>query len=188
MMRFTLGRHSLHRLCFGLIALLLALAACSMQPPAGVVPVSPFDIDRYAGKWYEIARLDHGFERGLTDVNATYRRRPDGSVDVVNRGYDFQAGRWREATGTARFVGDPNRGSLKVTFFWPFYGGYHVAALDQRDYRWSLVVGPDRDYAWILSRDKRLTPEIRQELVERAQALGIDTQALIWVTQTRPDA
>ncbi|NMG77359.1 lipocalin family protein [Aromatoleum diolicum] len=164
----------------------LVLSACTTVPD-GINPVSPFDIDRYLGKWYEIARLDHSFERGLTDVSANYRPKPDGSVEVVNRGYDIKKGAWREAVGRAIFIGERTRGSLKVSFFGPFYGGYHVAELDRQHYRWALVVGPNRDYVWILSRDKVLAPDIRQQLVTKAKQLGLDTERLIWVEHTRDD-
>ncbi len=163
------------------LALLLGVAACSTLPPAGVSVVTPFDLARYEGKWYEIARLDHSFERGLTDVSATYRRQADGSVEVVNRGYDVARQAWREARGHAVFAGDPSVASLKVSFFGPFYGGYHVIALDREGYRWAMVIGPDRDYLWILARDRTLPAEIRDRLAGEAAALGIDVRNLIWV-------
>ena len=169
------------------IAALPVLNACSTQPPAGMTPVSPFQIERYLGKWYEIARLDHSFERGLSDVSATYRLQDDGSVQVVNRGFDGKRNEWREAVGRALFTGDPTRASLKVSFFGPFYGGYHVIALDQKDYRWAMVVGPDRDYLWILARDRQLAPDVRQQLLRQARELGFDVASLIWVEQTRDD-
>ena len=169
------------------IAALPALNACSTQPPAGMTPVGPFQIERYLGKWYEIARLDHSFERGLSDVSATYRLQDDGSVQVVNRGFDGKRNEWREAVGRALFNGDPTRASLKVSFFGPFYGGYHVIALDQKDYRWAMVVGPDRDYLWILARDRQLAPDVRQQLLRQARELGFDVASLIWVEQTRDD-
>ena len=173
-----------------LLTLLMAgvalLAACSTGPPPGITAVAPFDLQRYQGRWYELARLDHRFERGLSDVSATYQPQPDGSVRVLNRGFDPAKGEWREAIGKALFTAAPTTASLKVSFFGPFYGGYHVAALDA-DYRWALVVGPDRGYCWILARDKQLAPAQRAAIVARAQALGIETSALIWVSQERQD-
>lgn len=169
------------------VASLALLAGCSAtSPPPGITAVRPFDLQRYQGRWYELARLDHSFERGMTDVSATYLPQPDGSVRVVNRGFDTGKGEWREAIGKALFTGAATTASLKVSFFGPFYGGYHVAALDT-DYRWALVVGPDRSYGWILARDKQLDPAQREAIVARAKALGIDTNALIWVTQARQD-
>ena len=165
----------------------LTLAACSTAPPEGVRPVTAFDINRYLGQWYEIARLDHSFERGMSDVSATYQLQDDGSVKVINRGYDTQRQAWKEAVGRALFIGNPGTGSLKVSFFGPFYGGYHVIALDQENYRWSLVAGPDRDYLWILARDRTLPAEVREQLVAQAQALGFATNQLIWAEQTRTE-
>lgn len=176
-----------HRLTApGLLAPWVACAAlltgCAVTgPPSGVSAVSPFDLQRYQGHWYELARLDHSFERGLTDVSATYTPQPDGSVRVVNRGFAPAAGEWREVTGKARFIGAPTTGSLKVSFFGPFYGGYHVAALDA-DYGWALVVGSDRSYCWILAREPALPPATKQAIVARAKSLGIDTDAFIWVS------
>lgn len=163
----------------------LSLTACSTTAPEGMVSVTPFDINRYQGKWYEIARMDHSFERGLSDVTANYRLQSDGRVEVVNRGYDTKRNDWRQATGHAVFTGAPDRASLKVSFFGPFYGGYHVVALDQQEYRWAMVVGPSRDYFWILAREKQLPSKILEQLLERARGLGIDTRKLILVAQTR---
>lgn len=165
----------------------VGVAACSTLPPQGVTPVSPFDVERYKGKWYEIARLDHSFERGLTNVSATYRPQADGSVEVINRGYDAEEGKWREAVGRAVFTGSSDRGSLKVSFFGPFYGGYHVVALDQQDYRWAMVMGPDRGYLWILARERQLSPAVRAALLRQAVALGVNTEAVIWVKHERAD-
>ena len=168
-------------------AIVLAISGCSStSPPPGIAPVTPFDLARYEGRWYEVARLDHSFERGMMDVSATYQRQSDGSVRVVNRGFDVAKNQWRQAVGKALFTGDANTASLKVSFFGPFYGGYHVAALDA-DYQWALVEGPDRSYFWVLSRTKQLAPALREQIIARAKELGIDTQALIWVTHERTD-
>lgn len=173
----------------GILALLLALtlAACATAPPDDVRPVTAFDLNRYLGQWHEIARLDHSFERGMRDVSATYSLQEDGSVKVVNRGYDTQRQAWKEAVGRAVFLGDSSTASLKVSFFGPFYGGYHVIALDQQHYRWSLVAGPDRDYLWILARDKSLPADVRERLLGEARALGFATEKLIWVEHGRSD-
>ena len=170
------------------IAALPALNACSTQPPAGMTPVSPFQIERYLGKWYEIARLDHSFERGLSNVSATYSRREDGGVRVLNRGYDDRAGAWKDAEGRAYFTGEPTVGSLKVSFFGPFYGGYHIVALDRANYSWVMVSGPSREYLWILARTRQLPPPVLDELVKQAKALGFATDRLIWVKQDLDDA
>lgn len=180
-----LGRISLRRFVLPFVA--LVLAGCATSPPEGISSITPFDAARYTGKWYEIARLDHSFERGLSDVSARYRQQADGSIEVINRGFDSAKNDWREAVGRALFIGDTNRASLKVSFFGPFYGGYHVVRLDP-DYRWAMVVGPSRDYLWILARDKQLAPEIREQLIRDARTLGLPTDQLVWVTHTRSDS
>ncbi len=154
--------------------------------PEGVRPVRPFDVERYLGEWFEIMRLDHGFERGLTNVTATYTARDDGSVGVVNRGFDRGNCRWKEATGRAVFQGARDTASLSVTFFWPFAGGYHVFALDQEDYRWAVVSGPSRGYLWILARQPVLPPETRDALVAEARTRGFPVDDLILVDHSSP--
>ncbi len=162
------------------VALLAFFTGC-VGRPEGVVPVTPFEIGRYQGVWYEIMRLDHRFERGLTNVSATYGLREDGRVSVLNRGFDRAKCRWKDAEGTAKFQGDKNVASLSVTFFWPFAGGYHVIALDRESYRHALVSGPTFDYLWILAREPALSPEVRNELVAKARALGFPVDDLILV-------
>lgn len=169
------------------LLVLLAMSGCSTAPPAGVAVVAPFDVNRYAGTWYEIARLDHRFERGLSDVSARYRLQPDGGIEVINRGYNDKQARWKQAVGHARFIGSSDRASLEVSFFGPFYGGYHVVALDTLNYRWAMVMGSSRDYLWILARDQQLAPDVRAQLTARASALGVDVGQLIWVEHRRPD-
>jgi apolipoprotein D and lipocalin family protein len=149
--------------------------------PDGVTPVSGFELDRYLGTWYEIARLDHRFERGLSNVTATYRPRDGAGIEVINRGYDPDAGTWREAQGKASFIGDPDVGALKVSFFGPFYGAYNIIALDRDEYRYALVCGPDRSYLWILAREPQLPDAVLRELVARAGALGFPTADLLYV-------
>lgn len=174
-------------LTLAFVSLTSIMTGCSTEPPSGLRAVTPFDVNRYLGKWYEIARLDHSFERGLTDVSATYSLKPDGSIEVINRGFNTKKDEWKSATGRALFTGSQNQGSLKVSFFGPFYGGYHVLALDQAGYQWALVAGPDRDYLWILARTKELAPEIKAQLTSQAKEMGFATDQLIWVTHTRKD-
>ena len=163
-----------------ILLLALALLAGCTQVPDGVQAVNGFDAERYLGRWYEIARLDHSFERGLDNISATYTPREDGGIDVLNRGYDRAEGQWREARGKARFVGPRDVAMLEVSFFGPFYGGYNVVALDP-DYQLSLVAGPTRKYLWILARRPDPPREAVDRLVARAGELGFDTSALIWV-------
>lgn len=172
------------RLAMGALLLVapVLLTAC-LGMPEGVRPVTGFELDRYLGTWYEIARLDHSFERGLTRVTAEYSLRDDGGVRVVNRGYDAAAGEWREAVGKAYFVENEDLGYLKVSFFGPFYGSYVVFELDQDDYRYAFVAGPDRSYLWLLARTPAIDEALRQRFVDRAAELGFDTGALIFVEQ-----
>ena len=163
-----------------ILLLALALLAGCAQIPEGVEAVQGFDAGRYLGRWYEVARLDHSFERGLDNISATYTPRDDGGIDVLNRGYDRADGEWREARGRARFVGPRDVAMLEVSFFGPFYGGYNVVALDP-DYQLSLVAGPTRKYLWILARRPDPPREAVDRLVARAGELGFDTSALIWV-------
>jgi apolipoprotein D and lipocalin family protein len=165
----------------GLILAALLLGGC-VGKPAGITPVANFDSAKYLGKWYEIARLDHSFERGLTQVSAEYSLRPDGGLKVVNRGYKAADAKWKEAVGKAYFVEQPDLGYLKVSFFGPFYGSYIVFDLDA-DYRYSLVSGPDKSYLWLLSRTPTIDPATTKRLVDKAQALGFDTSKLIYVAQ-----
>ena len=168
----------------GLLFLLL-LSACSTGIPAKVEVVKGFQLDRYLGTWYEIARLDHSFERGLDQVTADYSLREDGGVRVLNRGYKSEGERWSEAEGKAYFVGEPDVGSLKVSFFGPFYGGYNIIELDKTDYRYSLVAGPDRGYLWILARTPDLDPTTRDRLVSVARDLDFPVDELIFVEHDR---
>ena len=164
-----------------LLALLVLATGCGGPTvPDGIEPVRGFDVDRYMGRWYEIARLDHRFERGLEQVTAHYTRRPDGTVEVVNRGFDTQKERWREARGKARFVGSPDVGALEVSFFGPFYGGYNIVEIDDA-YEHVLISGPNRDYLWILARTPQADPATVDRLVARAASLGFDTDALLRV-------
>ena len=149
--------------------------------PDGVKPVAPFQVERYLGKWHEIARLDHSFERGLTHVTAEYSVREDGGVRVLNRGYLVKESKWKEAEGKAYFVNHPNQGFLKVSFFGPFYGSYVILELDQQNYSYALVCGPDKSYLWILARNPRLDEEIKKRLIAKAAASGFDTNKLIYV-------
>jgi apolipoprotein D and lipocalin family protein len=168
-----------------LLAVLVVLSACGASPPSGIEPVKNFDVNRYLGTWYEIARFDHRFERGLEHVTAEYSLRSDGKIKVVNTGYDVNKGRWNSATGTAKFDGDKTVGSLAVTFFWPFYGGYYIVELD-KDYQYALVVGPSKKYLWILARHPTLDASVYNALVEKARGLGYPVDALIKVDHTLP--
>jgi apolipoprotein D and lipocalin family protein len=133
------------------------------------------------GKWYEIARLDHSFERGLTQVTANYTLQDDGGVRVLNRGYSEKEKAWKEAVGRAYFAGRPDQGYLKVSFFGPFYGSYVVFELDHENYQYSLVCGPDKSYLWLLARSSKIEQQLKEILIAKAAALNFDTSKLIFV-------
>ena len=157
----------------------LALTACTGLPD-GVESVDSVDPDRYLGTWYEIARLDHSFERGLSDVTATYGLREDGGISVLNKGYHREDGEWKQAEGKAYPLEKGDFSQLKVSFFGPFYGGYNVIALDS-EYQWAMVVGPNRGYLWILARNPELPESVLTDLVATAQSLEFPTEELIYV-------
>lgn len=170
------------KIVFVLISALLCvlLASCTGKPD-NVTPVTNFSAPRYLGTWYEIARLDHRFERGLSSVSATYSMRADGAIKVLNRGYNAEKKQWKDAEGKASFVGTPDVAYLKVSFFGPFYGSYIVFDLDEA-YMHSMISGPDTSYLWILSRTPAMDEPTKKRLVAKAQALGFDTSKLIYVT------
>ena len=168
------------------LPLLVLLAASCTGIPENVSPVTGFDVSRYLGSWYEIARLDHSFERGLEQVTAEYSLRADGGIRVVNRGFDSASNRWEEADGKAYFIGPDDVGRLKVSFFGPFYGAYNIIELDKQDYRYALVCGPNKKYLWILAREPSLDKPTIDRLTKTASTLGFDTDQLIFVSQTIP--
>jgi apolipoprotein D and lipocalin family protein len=149
--------------------------------PDNITAVDGFEVKRYLGTWYEIARLDHSFERGLSNVTATYNLRDDGGIDVLNKGFDENAGKWKRAKGKAYFVSGSQIGRLKVSFFGPFYGGYNIIALDKKNYSYSLICSSNRSYLWILARDKELEQNILGYLIELSKGLGFETDKLIFV-------
>lgn len=163
----------------------LFFTGCSVDIPDGIQAVDGFEVDRYLGTWYEIARLDHSFERGLSNVSATYSRRDDGGLKVLNKGFDDEDGKWSEAEGKAYFIDKPELGRLKVSFFGPFYGGYNIIKLDKENYSYVLVCGDTREYLWILSRTKSLSDELQNELIGFAKANGFATDNLIFVAQDK---
>lgn len=162
----------------GILAIFL-LTGCTAVPEK-VTPVSGFDLPKYLGTWHELARLNHSFERGLTKVTANYSMREDGGVKVINRGYDTETATWKEAEGKAYFVENSDIGRLKVSFFGPFYGGYNIAKL-KADYSMALVIGPDLDYAWLLSRNPIPSQKDCQPFLEEAKRIGITADRWIWV-------
>ena len=148
--------------------------------PDNTTAVRNFELERYLGTWYEIARLDHRFERGLSEVRAVYTMRDDGGVRVINSGYNQEDREWERAEGKAYFVDSPDIGRLKVSFFGPFYGASNIVALDEERYNYSMVISSNMSYLWILARQPTLDSNILAELVARASELGFNTDELIY--------
>lgn len=160
---------------------MLGFLSCKTIPDHAYA-VRPFDKVRYLGKWYEIARFDFKFEKNLINTTADYTLNPDGSIKVVNLGFNTVSNEWKQVTGKAKFVGADTIAMLKVSFFGPFYGGYNVIAIDP-EYKYSLVCGNSLDYLWILSREKHIPEAVKSKYLEIAKSIGFDTGRLLWITQ-----
>ena len=169
------------RLLLG-IFLAVWISGC-VSIPQNIAPVDGFELNKYLGKWYEIARLDHSFERGLDNVTAEYFMRDDGGVKVINRGFSAEENKWKEAEGKAYFVRDPQKGYLKVSFFGPFYGAYIVFELDKENYQYTFVTSYDKSYLWLLARTPTVSDALLDRFVQRAAELGFETNKLIFPNQ-----
>ena len=164
-----------------MMLVILFLFGCTGMPE-GVKPVQKFDVNQYQGTWYEIARLDHSFERGLEQVSAQYKIKDNGNVEVTNKGFSTEDNKWQEAIGRAKFVGSDDEGYLKVSFFGPFYGSYVIFELDDK-YQYAFVSGPDLSYLWLLSRTKFVKPELIEHFKNQAKQLGFNSDEIILVKQ-----
>lgn len=163
--------------------LVFGLTACS-SIPKNAEPVQNFDLNRYLGTWYEVARIDFRFEKNLNNTSANYSLDKAGNVIVLNSGFNFKKNEWKKAEGKAKFRGAADVAALKVSFFGPFYAGYNVVALDS-NYQYALVAGRNLDYLWILSRKKSIPEDIKREYLEKAQQIGYDTSRLLWVEHNK---
>lgn len=162
-----------------LISSMVGLTGCrSTRQSVDLTPVTNVDLPRYLGQWYEIARFDHWFERGMTHTKASYTMREDGDIQVVNTG--LKNGKIKTSTGRAKRT--DQHGLLRVSFFWPFYGDYRILWLDD-DYQHVLVGGDDSDYLWILSRTTAVNPTVKRLILTEAKRRGYDADKLIWVEQ-----
>ncbi len=166
---------------YGFLGSILLLMMGCVSVPKGITPITGFEPERYLGTWYEIARLDHSFERGLSKVSAEYRQNKDGGIIVINRGFDLARGTWKEATGQAYPVKSPSVGHLKVSFFWPIYSSYVISYLDEQ-YRYAVVTGPTLQYAWILARTSTVPDHIKTKLIQHLVQKGIPEHKLIFPT------
>lgn len=162
---------------FNLSVLLCLLTGCSKLTVDNSV-VTNFDLKRFLGDWYEIARFDHKFERGMEQTKAIYILRKDGKVDVLNSG--MKNGKYSEAKGVAKLTDKPSL--LRVSFWRPFYSDYRIMFIDD-DYQYALVGSGSDDYLWILSRTPQIPDGIKELIIAEAQSRGYDTEKLIWVRQ-----
>jgi apolipoprotein D and lipocalin family protein len=161
------------------IALTVFTTGCQSIPEKAEA-IKPFNVDKYLGTWYEIARIDFSSEEGLNNVTANYSLNDDGTIKVLNRGWDFAKGEWKQAEGKAKFRGARNEGALKVSFFGPFYSGYNILAIGA-DYEYAMVAGKDLDYLWLLSRTPTMPDEMKAAFLNQAKKVGYDTNRLLWV-------
>lgn len=161
-----------------LIILLLTFMSCSGSARIDNSPVKTLNVERYMGEWFEIARFDHAFERGMEQCRTSYVLLNDGKVQITNRG--VKKGKWRTAEGKAKTTETP--GLLRVSFFWPFYSDYRVLMVAD-DYSYALVGSRSDSYLWILARSPRLGDEQRQKIIDEALRRGYRPERLIWVKQ-----
>ena len=167
---------------------LAALAACASPPvnrqsaePLAVVPA--VDLDRYLGRWYEIARLENGFEKNCEGVTADYSRRDDDLIRVVNTcRVGAPDGKARVADGKARVVDPASNARLEVSFFGPFWGDYWILDLTE-DYSRSIVGEPSGRYLWILARTPVISEDSRADALARLEAMGYDVSRLYFTKQ-----
>ena len=162
-----------------LISIIMA-GLLSGNPSNDLPTVEKVDLDRYAGLWYEIARLPNSFEKDLQCVTAEYTLKPNGKVEVLNKGFSTKKGAFKSSKGRAWVPDDKYPGRLKVSFFWPFAGNYYIIVLDP-EYKYALVGDPSREYLWVLSRDKELDKDIYAKLLSKARNHGFDTDKVLRV-------
>lgn len=158
----------------------LALYSCGSTIPQKAAAITNFDKSKYLGKWYEIARLDFKYEKGLNNVTAEYSLNDNGTIKVDNKGYDAKKDKWNESIGKAKFVKTDNVGMLKVSFFGPFYAGYNVIAVED-NYKYALVAGESLKYMWILSRETTIPESVKADFLIKAREIGYEVSDLVWV-------
>lgn len=172
-----------------LLPFVLLVTSCKTeamtQPDQTINSEFDFELEKYLGTWYEIARFDHSFERGLEGITANYSLRSDGKIRVLNQGYKGSLnGKLKKAEGKAKLTSPETPRNLKVSFFWNFYGSYNILELDA-NYQYALIGSNSDKYLWILSRTPQLDKAILDQLLEKAKARGYDTSKLIMVQQPK---
>jgi len=166
-----------------IISVLTIIACSKSSDELSVVP--KVDLDRYLGKWYEIATIPMRFQLGCNCVTAEYSLKENGRVKVVNScRKDSPTGPFKSVTGQAKVVKGSNNAKLKVSFFWPFWGNYWIINLDDKDYQWAVVSDPSRKYLWILSRTPQMDDELYLKLVDYCKSVELKTDLLVKTDQS----
>lgn len=150
--------------------------------PRKAVAVNPFEIDRFLGKWYEVARLDYKFDRNIMNTSVDFSLKPNGNLRVVKRWYNYYKKRKEINIGMAKFAGPIYEAKMLLSFRKPLYFGYNVIGIDA-DYKYALVVGEDLRHLWLLSREHTIPEDIRRAFIHQASLIGYDISKLIWVDQ-----
>lgn len=169
-----------NKIFFPTILTITVFVSSCASIPKKANPITNFQVNRYLGTWYEIARFDFRFEKDLDNTIAQYSLEKNGNVKVLNSGYNYKTKEWKSANGIAKFRGDKNIAALKVSFFGPFYAGYNVLAIDDH-YQYALIAGKNLDYLWILSRKKSIPDNVKGNFLKIARDIGYDISRLIWV-------
>ena len=172
-------------LILSIFCLVLATSNCQTKTKMiDTKTVDKVELARFLGTWYEIARFQHSFEKGLVGVTATYSMRKDGKIKVINKGYKNSLnGKLSIAEGKAKIPDANEPGKLKVSFFWIFYADYFILELDSLDYQWALIGSSSDKYLWILSKTAQMDDKTYQMIVDMAKKRGYNTPNLIKVIQ-----
>ena len=162
------------------LAIVIMAVSCNAHNSINRATVASLDVERYMGRWYEIARYDHSFERHMEYCKAQYTLLPNGKILVENSGVDSRTGKYRVVDGKAKLGRHP--GQLRVSFFLFFYSDYNILALDD-NYEWALIGSKSSKYLWILSRTPKLPEVVLNNILAIAQEKGYDTSKLVMVKQ-----
>lgn len=181
--------HPIPRTWLPTVLLCGLLLACGLgnrphSAPPSVPVVQNFDVSRYAGPWYVLARIDHPSEAGLIQTGVYYRSNEDGSLSMVQRGLDPASGQWVKREGLALPARSPHEGAMKLSAQGAFGRDHNVVALDA-NYHWAVVQGDSAARSWVLSRTPTLPADVRSSLLQQARAAGVNTEQLLWVPQER---